>query len=103
MKRFLVVLLVLCLFAGSALVGCGPKKAATSQEAIKTAQAMDTKEKKTEYLMDQAEIFLKARNFQETINLAQYVLWNLDSGSSRAKDLLRTAKDAMAVQKEMQK
>lgn len=101
MKRFLVIITVLCLVSAVALVGCGPKKVETSQEAIKTAQAMQTTEKQEKYLMAQAQLFFKEKNFQETINLTQYVLWNLDPASQEAKNLIRTSKDAMLVQAQM--
>jgi len=102
-KRILVVVMVFCLAASVALVGCGPKKAETSQEAIKNAQQMKTAPQKEKYLMQQAELFLKQKNFQEAINLSQYVLWNVDSASGEAKKMLRTAQDAMAVEVQLKK
>ena len=103
MKRFLTMCIVVCLVAGVALVGCGPKKAETSQEAIKNAQTMKDAPQKEKYLMQQAELFLKQKNFQEAINLSQYVLWNVDANSQDAKTMLRKSQDAMAVEIQLQK
>ncbi|MFC1479842.1 tetratricopeptide repeat protein [Candidatus Omnitrophota bacterium] len=103
MKRFLVCVIVIGLAAGLTLNGCGPKKVGTSQEAIKVSQTMGSAEKKTNYLMAQAQAFFKSKDFQEAINLSQYVLWNLDSDSTEAKKMIRTAQDAMAVQAQMAK
>ena len=103
MRKVFAIIIVACLVAGIALVGCGPKKAETSQEAIKNAEALKTAPQKEKYLMQQAELFLKQKNFQEAINLSQYVLWNVDANSEAAKTMLRKAQDAMAVEIQLQK
>jgi hypothetical protein len=101
MKRSLIGILAILLAVSFSLVGCGPKKVNTSQEAIKIAQGMETPEKKINYLMAQANAFFKEKDFQEAINISQYILWNLDSNSEAAKKMMRTAQDAMAVEVQM--
>ena len=102
MKKIIVIVIALCLVVGLALISYyRPRKAATIQDAVKKAQTMNTAEKKTDYLLKQAQLFLDSKDFQGTIDLSQYVLRNVDANSKEAKTLVRKAQDAMTVQKQM--
>lgn len=98
MKRFLVILAVFCFVTNFAIVGCAPKKAETSLEAINTSKTMQTAEKKTNYLLSQAQAFLDSGKLRDAINTSQYVIRDLDKNSSEAQRILRKSQDAMAVQ-----
>jgi len=98
MKRFLVSSVILCMAVSVALAGCGPKRAETSQEAIRNTETMKTPEQKTDYLLKQANLFLKEKDFKEVIDISQYVLWKIDGNSEEAKKIMRKAQDAMAVE-----
>jgi hypothetical protein len=103
MKKIVVAVIALCLIIGGlALINYySPGKAATIQDAVRKAQTMGTTEKKTDYLMKQARLFLDSRDFKGAIDLSQYVLRNLDGNSQEAKKLIRKAQDAAVVQKQM--
>jgi len=96
MRRVLLSVFLLGLFAGLLLVGCAQQKAASSKEAIETAKAMETAEQKAAYLIQQAKAFYNSKDFQESVNIAQYILRYVDKDSQAAKDLLDKAKEALA-------
>ncbi len=98
MRRFLVIVIMLCLAAGFTVIGCGPKKAATSLEAINISKTLAPVDKKTKYLLSQAWGFLNSGKLRDAINTSQYVIRNLDKNSSEAQRILRKSQDAMAVQ-----
>lgn len=93
MKKLLLLALAVCLV----LAGCGGEKAASSREAIQTAKAMETTQEKMDYLIGQAKTFYSSKEFQQAIDVAQYVLQYLDKDSQEAKDLLEKAKDQLAA------
>lgn len=93
-KRFLP-LLVLSLVLSIGLVGCGPKKAESSKDAITVAKAMETAEEKADYLVSQAKAFYNSKEFQQAIDTAQYILRYVDKDSQEAKNLIEKAKDAL--------
>ena len=79
--------------------GCGQAKTGSSDEAIQNAKAMEAPtEEKVKYLVNQAKAMYNSDEFQDTVNVAQYVLRYLDKDSQQAKDLLEMAKkDLMAA------
>lgn len=92
MKKILFVSLALCFLVGM-LVNAGCTKAASSaNEAIQSAQALPTIKEKTDYLVKQAEAFYNSKEFQQAIQVAQYVLSNLDQNSQPAQSLIEKAK-----------
>lgn len=95
MKKLLVLFCVSLLVFGLALSACGQKKAASSSEAIETAKAMDSVEKQADYLVKQAELFYKSKEYKDAVASAQYVLNNVDKESQKAQDLLDKAKEEM--------
>ena len=96
MKRTLVVI-ALCLFVGFTAIGCG-QKAVSGTAAIDNAKNMETVQEKATYLMSQAEAFYKSDDFQSAVDIAQYVLAQVDSKNADAKDLLTKAKAALTDQ-----
>jgi len=98
MKRLAVLIMVFCLAAGFMLVGCGPQKAATTQDAINETKTMPTVQEKTVYLVNQAQAFYNSNEFQGAVEIAQYILRYLDKDSAAAKNLLQEAQDGIAAQ-----
>lgn len=68
------------------------QQAATAVEAIKQSEAMKSVQEKVNYLIGQANAFYDAKKFQPAIDIAQYILANLDANSSPAQSLLEKAK-----------
>jgi len=97
MTRLLTIILVGCLVLGLGISGCAQKKAASSTEAIEISKSMETVEQKANYLIGQAKAFYNSRNFQEAVDIAQYVLRAVDKDSQEAKSLLEKAKEALVA------
>lgn len=97
MKRsfFLIGLVMLAL--GLFFCGC-TRRAESSQEAIETAQAMETVEEQVDYLVNQAKAFYNSEEFQQAVNIAQHILRHLDRDSQEARSLLDEAREALATQ-----
>jgi len=91
MKRFLYVASVLGLCLGLVLAGCGRKKAASSDEAITNANAMETTQEKVDYLIKQAEAFYDSKQYTDAVESAKYILRNLEEDSEQAKEILAKA------------
>lgn len=84
--------LILCVLV--TLTGCGQSQAASSEEAIQQSKSMQaTAEEKTAYLIAQAKAMYKSKQFQDTVDVAQYVLRYLDKDSQEAQKLLAMAKE----------
>ncbi|HOD11866.1 MAG TPA: hypothetical protein PLO93_06445 [Candidatus Omnitrophota bacterium] len=90
MRKLFVVGVVLCLCC-SVFFGC-EKKAGSASEAIDSAQSLKTVSEKADYLIKQAEAFYNSKEFQQAIQVAQYVLNNLDKESKPAQSLIEKAK-----------
>ena len=45
-----------------------------------------------DYLISQAKVFYKSKEFQQAVNIAQYILNNIDKEFQPAKDLAEEAK-----------
>ncbi|UCG35439.1 MAG: hypothetical protein JSW17_01165 [Candidatus Omnitrophota bacterium] len=95
MTKFICFLLACFIAMTFVLVGCGPQKEESSQAAITAAKAMETAREKVDYLIGQAKAFYNSKDFQETIDITQYILRYLDRDSQAAKALLEKAKDAL--------
>ena len=90
------------LLAAVAIVGLGvlagcSKQAASSSEAIQHAKTLKTPERQADYLVSQAQVFVKSEDYQEAIKTAQYVLSSVDTHSQAATDLLGQAKAKLAA------
>jgi nitrogen regulatory protein PII len=97
-KRNIIAAVGVCALLVMAVTGCGVKKATTAKEAIKIAEAMVTKEKQEEYLERQARLFFEDKDFQQTIDIARYVLTYISEGSEVSKKLITKSQNAMDVQ-----
>lgn len=91
MKRVLFLITAGAVSVGLVLAGCAQKKAASSGEAIKASESLQTVDQKVNYPIDQAKAFYNSREFQKAVDVARYVLRNLDKDSQPAKDLLEKA------------
>ena len=97
MKRLLSVLLVASFVCGLTISGCASQKEGSAQEAIDASRALDTTTEKINYLIKQAQAFYNSKEFQDTIDIAQYVLRYLDRDSQEAKNLLEKAREALTA------
>jgi hypothetical protein len=98
MKRILTVTVLCITVTGLMIAGCGAKKADSSSQAINEAKAMQTTQEKVDYLVGQAKAFYNSKEFQGSIDIAQYILRYLDKDSQAAKDLIQKAKDQLTAQ-----
>ena len=96
MKKGVIVGLVLSLAFNLALAGC-TEKAASSRAVIKVSKTLKTSQKKIDYLIQQAKAFYSSNEFQETVNVLQYLLTTLDANSKEGKSLLEKAKSELAA------
>ena len=91
MKQIVSALSVAGLCLGLILAGCGQKKAASSEEAIANATAMETTQDKVDYLIDQAGAFYDSKQYEDAVESAKYILRNLEKDSEEAKEMLAKA------------
>ena len=89
MRKLVTIMMVFCLLTGIALTGCGTRKAATSQDAIKISQTIEGKDKQEEYLLVQAQAFVDAKDFKGGLNLARYTLTAVNRDSKAAREMIR--------------
>ena len=97
MKKVLMVMMIATLFLSLGLTGCAQKKATSSSEAIKAANDLPDVKQKVDYLVGQAKAFYNSKEFQQAIDVAQYVLAKLDANSQEAKNLLEKAKTQLTA------
>ena len=95
MKRNLMFMASILMFAALISGGCAEKKAENSQQAIEQSKTMKNTDEQIRYLADQAQAFLNSKEYSEAMNAAQYILTNLDAKSEKAKDVLAKAMDDM--------
>ena len=98
MKKALGLFLVIGLAVSLTLVGCGTQKAESSQAAIAESKTMQTTQEKVNYLVSQAQAFYSSKDFQQAVDIAQYVLSYLDKDSAAAKSILEKAKADLSEQ-----
>ena len=73
------------------------KNPETSRSAIDIAKSMSSKLQQTSYLINQAKTFYNSKQFQDTVDIAQYILRYLDKDSTAAKNLLTMAKEQLTT------
>lgn len=98
MKRALTIAVLVCFAAMFMVTGCGPAKAGSSQEAIQQSQTLQTVKAKADYLIAQAKAFYGTKQYQDVVNLTNYVIQNVDATSAEAKALLEKAKAQVAAE-----
>jgi len=98
MRKIPVLLLVLSLVFGVSMISCGPKRANSSKDAITIAKAIENVKEKSDYLVSQANAFYNSKEFQQAIDISQYVLRYVDKNSQETKNILEKAKEALAKQ-----
>lgn len=62
---------------------------------IEKAKTFAVNDQKVRYLIAEANKFYNAKNFQPVIDIAQYILKNVDKNSKEAKNLLEKAKQGL--------
>ncbi len=97
MRKTLVLIVCLLCVISFGLVGCGSEKASSPKAAIEHAKTLQTTVEQVNYLISQAQAYYNSKEFQGTVDLAQYVLSYLDSDSQAAKDLVTKAKEAITA------
>ena len=81
MKNILGLIPVLIICVSLLVSGCGAPKAESSGVAIAEAKTMQTPQQKMDYLVGQAKAFYNSKQFQDTVDIAQYILRFLDKDS----------------------
>ncbi|MFH1772128.1 MAG: hypothetical protein ABH872_04855 [Candidatus Omnitrophota bacterium] len=74
------------------------KIAANAKEALDFAKNYTAAKGKVDYLLRQAKSLYESRKFQDVVDIAQYILSNINKNSSEANGLLEQAKEAVALQ-----
>jgi hypothetical protein len=77
--------------------GCSGKKAASVSEAIQASKAMQTVQQKLDYLTGQAKAFYSSKDFQQTVDVAQFILAYVDKNSQEARNLIEKAKSELTA------
>lgn len=91
--RFLFYIACAVVISMGLLSGCSRvEKAESSQQAIETSKSLATAQEKVDYLLQQAQAFQSSKQFQEVINVTQYILRYVDAESQMATNLLENAK-----------
>ncbi len=88
MSKRTIFTALLCLAMGMSLIGC----AQFDRVAIEKSRAYTTGKEQVEYLLSEANRFLNMEKYDEAINVANYILANLDPNSVEAKDIIKKAK-----------
>ena len=96
MKRRVSFSIVLVVALGLGMAQQPAPKPTSASEAIEAISSMQTVAEKTSYLVARAKEFYASEQFQQTVDVAQYILRYLDKDSQDAKSLLDMAKDALA-------
>jgi predicted ATP-dependent endonuclease of OLD family len=92
MRKIAILGLILCMSSGLLFfAGCAQKSGSVS-EAIQNSQALQSIKEKADYLVKQAQAFYNSKEYQQAIEVAQYILGKLDSNSQQAKSLIENAK-----------
>lgn len=94
MRKSRLAVVAVALVLSLALSGC-TKKAASSQEAISNTRSMQTLQEKVDYLVAQAKAFYNSKDYQQAVDISQYILARLDNTSAQAKDILAKAKEQL--------
>ena len=109
MKIFIIIMAGFILVCSMIMTGCDISKETNnkamtgvtniekldSRKVINIAKSMETDDIRTQYLIKQAQAFYNAKKFQYSIDIAQYILRNLDANMKEVKDLLEKAKMAL--------
>lgn len=89
MKSRMFFAISLCLVLGVGLIGCAQY---ITQRAIVDSRKYVTVEEQVDYLLSESNTLIKMEKFDSAINIAEYILKNLDPNSVEAKDIIKTAK-----------
>ncbi|MDD5464950.1 MAG: hypothetical protein PHP73_01205 [Candidatus Omnitrophica bacterium] len=97
MEKLAVLMAVICLIFSIGVLGCGQQKASSVSEVIKTAETMPTVKAKVDYLIGQANAFYNSKEYQQVVDIANYILSKVDRNSQDARSLLEKAKTALSA------
>lgn len=95
MKRFNVLMGIICMAFIVSILGCSQKAVTTANDAIKAAAAMPTVKEKVDYLISKANALYSSKEYQQVSDIANHIL-TIDPNSQAAKDLLAKAKNALS-------
>ncbi|HHT9124215.1 MAG TPA: hypothetical protein ACFYD6_00180 [Candidatus Brocadiia bacterium] len=91
MKRFYLLITAMCLMISIGVSGC-MSSAYISQKRIVKSKEYTTAEEQVKYLIGEANSLIKMEEYDASINIAQYILQDLDPNSAEANDVIKTAK-----------
>ena len=95
MRKMIVFAVAISLILGSGLLGC-MERASSAQDAIDKSKSYNTPEDRAEYLIAQADAFLKDGEFDEARKTSGFVLRNHNKNSEKAKSILAESKAELA-------
>ena len=98
MKKIILLVLLIGLSLNFMITGCGTQTESASAAAIEASKKLATVQEQTTYLIGQAQTLYNSKEFQQVIDIAQYILRFLDKDSQEAMSLLEKAKDALLSQ-----
>lgn len=87
MSKLTIFTLLLCFAMGMGLIGC----AQFDRVAIEKSRVYATEEEQVNYLLSEANTLIKMERFDSAINIAEYILQNLDSESAEANEIIKIA------------
>ena len=79
MKRILTMMFILGLCCSFALSVFAQEEVQIGKEIIAQAQSLKTVKEKIDYLISQAQTFYNSENFQDVVEIAQYILQYLET------------------------
>ena len=92
MKYWITNGIIGCLIVSFALTGCGQGRAASSEQAISKAIGMKTVEEKKAYLLEQAQLFFDARQYEDAWITAIYCRREVDMNTPEALEIARRSR-----------
>ncbi|HHT9124214.1 MAG TPA: hypothetical protein ACFYD6_00175 [Candidatus Brocadiia bacterium] len=81
----------MCLMISIGVIGC-MSSAYISQRRIVKSKEYTTADEQVRYLLSEANTLIKMEEYDASINIAQYILQDLDANSVEAKEIIKTAK-----------
>jgi hypothetical protein len=97
MKKTLILALALTVSFTVGTSAWAQQKMLTVDESIQMVKTMQTAKQKADYLINQAKAFYSSKQFQQAVDLAKYVLSNIDKNSAGAKNILKDAEKQLAA------
>lgn len=90
MSRFAIFTAALCLTLSIGLIGC-TQSAYVTKTPIEKSKEYATVEEQVKYLVNEGYNYIRLEKYDRAINVAKYILQDLDSNSVEAKEIIGMA------------